>query len=171
MIKIKQEQWEWIEIEKLKTDGNNPNVMTEKELEALKKNIAKFGFNMPIITDMKYLIADGEQKLTAAKEMGLKRVPVLRKEINDTERRIIRQSMNKLRGTHDLELDSKELKAILEDTDMEELVNLTSISEQEILNLINKSDQDAKEVAEQVEKLGSLTVKCPKCGHKFERGE
>jgi len=66
---------EVVAIDKLKTDGDNPNVMTKKQKEALRKNIEKFGFIIPIITNKDYLIADGEQRYEIAKEMGLKEVP------------------------------------------------------------------------------------------------
>ena len=86
---MEQTNWEWVDINLIKTDGNNPNVMNKASKEALKRNILKFGFNMPIITDMSYLIADGEQKLIVAIEMGLDKVPVLRKKLTDNQRRII----------------------------------------------------------------------------------
>lgn len=167
---MKQDNWEWIDINLIKVDGNNPNVMDKEKKEALKRNIAKFGFNMPIITDMDYLIADGEQKLIVAKEMGLKAVPVLRKELTDIQRRIVRQSMNKIKGIHDNDLDAAEFKRILETNDMEELTNLIGSSEQEILNIIERSEKPPN-TAEDVNKLGNLLITCPKCKHQFKKGE
>ena len=167
---MNEENWEWVNIELLKVDGLNPNKMTNAELEALKKNIQKFGWNMPIITNMDYLIADGEQKLQAAKELQLKKVPILRKDITETERRIIRQSMNKLRGRHDNDLDAEEFKKILADTDMQELVELTGQSEQNILNIIEREELGTTDDdTEKVSKLGKHVIECPKCKHKFER--
>ena len=76
---LKDMKIEWVDIDKIKTDSENPNRMNKTEKEALRKNLETFGWNMPIITDLNYLIADGEQKLTVAKEMGLKTVPILKK--------------------------------------------------------------------------------------------
>ena len=160
---------EWIEVDKLKIDNNNPNKMSNDELEALKRNIQRFGWNMPIIVNKDYLIADGEQKLQAAKELQIKRVPVLIKDMTDTERMLIRQSMNKLRGTHNRDLDAAEFKRILEDTDMEELVNLTGITEQNILNTIEANELGTtNDDTQKVSKLGSHVITCPACGNKFE---
>lgn len=164
---MNKENWEWTPIEKLQTDQNNPNSMSRDQLDALKANLSRFGWNMPIITNMDYLIADGEQKLTAAQEMGLKEVPVLRKKLTESERKVIRQSMNKLRGSHNEELDAAEFKRILTQMDMEELSNLTAISEQELLNTINSSSDVSK--ITQVNNLGHLVAECPKCGTKFNR--
>ena len=96
---------ELVEIGKLKTDGNNPNRMTEVELIALKANIKKYGFIVPIITNRDLLIADGEQRLVAAKELGMEKVPVLQLDIEEVDRRTLRQVLNKLKGTHDIGLD------------------------------------------------------------------
>ncbi len=169
-MNAKEENWIWVGIELLKTDKNNPNKMSNDELEALKRNIQRFGWNMPIIVNKDYLIADGEQKLQAAKELQLKKVPILMKDITEAERLLIRQSMNKLRGKHDPDLDALEFKRILEDTDMEELVNLTGITEQNILNTIEANELGTtNDDAEEVSKLGKHVIECPKCHHKFKR--
>ena len=139
---MKEENWEWVDISLLKVDGLNPNHMNKNERISLKANLTKYGWNMPIITDIDYLIADGEQKWEVAKEMGLKKVPILKKELSDTDRRIIRQSMNKLRGTHDTEMDADEFKKILENTDIEDFTSLTSQSEQDIMNILNSVEKE-----------------------------
>ncbi len=167
---MKEENWEWVNISLLKTDGENPNVMAKADKEALRKNIEKYGWNMPIITDMDYMIADGEQKYYTAIDMKLAKVPILRKKLTDTDRRIIRQSMNKLRGTHNIDLDAAEFKKILEKVDMEDFTGLIGQSEQEILNALNHAEKDeGRNAAEQVEQLGHLSVTCPKCSFKFEK--
>ena len=48
MIKIPTE--EIVDINKLKVDGNNPNSMSDKQRNALKISIQKYGFIIPIIT-------------------------------------------------------------------------------------------------------------------------
>ena len=165
---MKQTNWNWVDIKLLKKDGHNSNVMSDRSKTALKANIERFGWNMPIITDMKYVIADGEQKLDVALEMGLAKVPILMKQINVAERKIIRQSMNKISGKMDEELDAAEFKRILEDkTDMETLSSLISISEQDILNILNKASEEAKEEAkkasQEMEVEQKRTIECPHC--------
>jgi len=171
MVKLNKTNWEWVEPKTLKKDGANPNKMSKEQKEALKANITRFGWNMPIITDMKLVIADGEQKLDVALEMGLKEVPILKKKLTVTERKIIRQSMNKLKGSHDDLLDAEEFKKILQNSDMEELEKLTAISQQEILNLLEKSERDISIDSSEVDQLYTQEVTCPKCGHKFKKSK
>ena len=173
---IKKENWEWVNPNKLKSDGSNPNHMTDKEKESLKANIERFGWNMPIIIDKNYIIADGEQKWEVAKDAKWPIVPVLVKESIKTsaDRKIIRQAMNKLRGTHDEAKDALEFMTILQSEDMESFARLTGQSEQEILNIINKASQSEKvpeDNIEKVDKAYSHLITCPHCGKQFTKGD
>lgn len=167
---MKEINWKWIDIKKIKVDGRNPNVLSKERMEALKKNITEFGWHMPIIVNQAYLIADGEQKLMAARALGLKKVPVLRKKLSEAQRRTIRLSMNKIRGIHDVLMDADEYKFLLKEGGMEELTGLIGVSEQEILNSLDKAEKDKEgEGSEGVDRLGKLLITCPGCGHKFEK--
>jgi DNA repair exonuclease SbcCD ATPase subunit len=168
---MEEVNWEWTDINLIKIDGDNPNRMSKQERDALRNNLTKYGWNMPIITDMNLLIADGEQKLAVAREIGLTRVPVLKKELSDTDRRIIRQSMNKLHGTHEEGLDIEEFKRILPEVGMEDLTGLIGVGEQEIMNLLNQIHKEEKEGTDKVSQLYAQEVTCPKCGHKFQKAK
>ncbi len=69
--------------------------------------------NRARITNKDLLVADGEHRLRAAKELGMKRVSVVRLPLGEVDRRMIRQVMNKLRGEHDLFLDAEEYYRIV----------------------------------------------------------
>lgn len=73
-----------VKVERLKVDKQNPNVMTKAQLNALKENIKRYGFLVPIITNKSYVIADSEQRLTAAKELGINSVPVISLQVDPT---------------------------------------------------------------------------------------
>ncbi len=57
---IKIPKTEQIDITLLKTDGQNPNSMSKERFNALKKNLLRYGFLVPIITNNAMMIADGE---------------------------------------------------------------------------------------------------------------
>ena len=93
---------ELVDLQKLRVDGENPNKMSARQFKALKKSVQRWGFIVPIITNKDYLVADGEHRLRAAKDLGMKQVSVVRLPVDDVDRRLLRQVMNKIRGEHDL---------------------------------------------------------------------
>lgn len=113
-VQIELPEVEIIDISKLQLDNQNPNKMKKNQLKALKESILKWGFIVPIITNRDLLVADGEQRLTAAKELGMKEVPVIRLGVEDVDRRLLRQVLNKLKGQHIPELDQEEFLRIIE---------------------------------------------------------
>jgi ParB-like chromosome segregation protein Spo0J len=97
----------------LKVDGKNPNKMSREQHERLKTSIKKFGFIVPIITNKDLLIADGEQMWIVAKELAMPNVLVVRLLVEEVDRRLLRQVLNKLKGTHERELDAEEFEYFL----------------------------------------------------------
>jgi ParB-like chromosome segregation protein Spo0J len=105
---------ELVDINVLRVDGDNPNRMSKRQLDALRKAIVRFGFIVPIVTNRELLIADGEQRLQVARDLGMSRVPVVRLDVEDVDRRLLRQVLNKLKGQHVPELDLEEFVRIVE---------------------------------------------------------
>jgi ParB-like chromosome segregation protein Spo0J len=105
---------ETVKIGELRTDGENPNKMSREQLERLKASIKKWGFIVPIITNKDLLIADGEQRYTAAQALGMTEVSVIRLPVEDVDRRLLRQVLNKLKGKHEKELDQAEYERIIQ---------------------------------------------------------
>lgn len=118
-----------VPIDKLKVDNQNPNRMTKKQHEALAESISKYGFINPIITNKEYLIADGEQRWTVAKSLGMTEVSVIRLPVSDVDRRLLRQVLNKLKGEHLQDLDAQEFLRIVEAGERETLKKLINISD------------------------------------------
>lgn len=112
----------------LTVDGKNPNKMTKEQQDRLASSIKKWGFIVPIITNKDLLIADGEQRWTVAKSMGMSQVSVIRLPVQDVDRRLLRQVLNKLRGDHDRELDALEFQTIIDlgkEADLKYLLELS----------------------------------------------
>jgi ParB-like chromosome segregation protein Spo0J len=105
---------ELVEVDKLRVDSQNPNRQSKRQFRALKESIKRYGFVVPIITNRDLLVADGEHRLQAAKELGMKAVSVIRLPVSEVDRRMLRQILNKLRGEHNRELDAAEYVRIIE---------------------------------------------------------
>lgn len=160
---------ELVDIKKLKVDGKNPNQLSKDKRTALKKNMEKYGFIVPVITNKDYLIADGQNRQEIGLELGMTKVPVIKLDVEEVDRRILRQVLNKLRGEHKPDLDMEEYQFILKETSMEEFTNLLGSSEQGILNTLNKIE--TSEIGENVDKIARLLITCPKCNHQFKKGD
>ena len=161
-----------IDLKKIKIDDTNPNRMTDEKKEALKKSIEKFGELQPVIVDKHFNLIDGEHRYHAYKQLGKLQIPAIIVDIeNKSDKKLLRQLMNKIRGTHDQEIDADEFKLIMEDYSMEEMSTLLGDSEQEIIKIISILEKEPKMMADsQEQQLYKHMVTCPFCGKKFERG-
>jgi ABC-type transport system involved in cytochrome c biogenesis ATPase subunit/N-acetylglutamate synthase-like GNAT family acetyltransferase len=153
-LEVKVPSAEFINLDLLKVDNENPNRLSPRRFEALKKSIQRYGFVVPIITNRDLLVADGEHRLRAAKALGMKQVSVVRLPVDEVDRRLIRQVMNKLRGEHDLFMDAEEYYRIVSGDKRDLLKALVGESDVRIDNLLKLrepgvySDEDLKALAE-----------------------
>jgi len=145
---IKIPKMEIVPIDSLKVDGKNPNKMSPAKRGALKKNIERFGFIVPIITNKDGLIADGQTRWELGKELGMKMVSILRLNVKEVDRRMLRQILNKLRGEHDVRLDIEEYGAILEEVGIDEFSDLVGLEAKYIRDVLDSGKEFPEEYLE-----------------------
>ena len=132
-IKVPDEYKPLIEdIRLIEKDPDNPNRMTKSRREALWRSLMKFGWFKPLLVDGEGLLGDGEQRLEACLANEEFYAPVLRLDIDDKDRRLLRQVANKLRGTHDPELDAAEYRRIVANGGQQDLVQILQLREKEL---------------------------------------
>ena len=112
---------ERVKISDLKFDQDNPNRMSLAQLDRLKASIRRWGDIVPVVTNSELLVADGQQRVTAMKELGMTECSVIRLPVKDVDRRLLRQVLNKLKGKHNRELDTAEYLRIVEEGEKEDL--------------------------------------------------
>lgn len=105
----------------LKSDENNPNRMNQKQKDQVWHSLLKYGWIYPIITNKDGVFTDGEQRVEVCKAHGEFFGPVLRLPVNDVDRRLLRQTLNKLKGEHKRDLDDAEYARIIAAGQEEEL--------------------------------------------------
>lgn len=91
-------------VTELRPNSWNPNVMSQEDYDKAQESIERFGFVDPIttrITPDGYEIIDGENRWRAAKDKGLKTVPIIVVEVDDDEARQLTIVLNELRGRPD----------------------------------------------------------------------
>ena len=133
---------EVISTDSLHVDQQNPNRMSKPQMEALKASIKRYGFIIPIITNKDLLIADGEQRWTVAKELGLEKIPVIRLPLQDVDRRTLRQVLNKLKGQHDHKLDALEFQRIIQAGGKDDLKALLAITDSSIDVMLKRLQEE-----------------------------
>jgi hypothetical protein len=102
------------DIRLLRSDGNNPNRMTNKQKEELWKSLEEFGWTDPILTNQDGVYADGEQRISVCIAHGEFWAPVFRMEVSEVQRRRLRLIANELKGKHNKELEEAEWQRIIE---------------------------------------------------------
>lgn len=151
LYQISIPQTEIVPLGQLKTDQNNPNRMTKQQLERLLESIKRWGFIVPVVTNQDLLIADGEQRLTVAKMLGMTEVPVIRLPVEDVDRRLLRQVLNKLKGEHELVADALEFEKIIQaghEQDLKYLIDLSDSQLERYLSEIHEPNPEDYEVPE-----------------------
>jgi ParB-like chromosome segregation protein Spo0J len=146
---------ERVKISDLKFDQDNPNRMSRAQLDRLKASIKKWGDIVPVVTNSKLLVADGQQRVTAMRELGMTECSVIRLPVKDVDRRLLRQVLNKLRGKHNKELDSAEYLRILEQGEKEDLKALLESVGEEL-----PEDLDDRVVSTTIPETYELIVEC-----------
>lgn len=132
-----------LKISELEFDGENPNEMSEKELSALRESMKKFGFLTPVIVDQNFIVADGEHRILIYKEFEKETIPGFVVNCIPAERKLIRQAMNKVRGSHNPLLDAEEIRKILDAGLSEELETIALIGQrqaEEMIKLLGEPD-------------------------------
>lgn len=156
---------EFVPIDELKSDGKNPNMMTAAQERALEDSMKKFGVLKPAITNKDLLIADGEHGWKIGKSLGMKTYPVIRLDVGEIDRRMLRQVLNKLHGQHDVRLDIEEFKFLQENNSLSELSSLLVQEEKNLRNLIGLDEPI--EIKEKEVHFQATEKKCPKCGYEW----
>jgi ParB-like chromosome segregation protein Spo0J len=147
---------ERVQISDLKFDEDNPNRMSLAQLDRLKASIKRWGDIVPVVTNNELLVADGAQRVTAMKALGMTECSVIRLPVKDVDRRLLRQVLNKLRGKHNKELDSAEYLRIFEEGEKEELkALLESIGEE-----LPEDLDDKHEISVSIPETYEIIVEC-----------
>lgn len=110
-----------VSIEELKEYKDNPRD-NKDAVEKVAESISEFGFKVPIVVDKDYTIIAGHTRRLAAKELGLKNVPVvIANDLTDEQVRAFRLADNKVAefSKWDEDLLRSELNQ-LEDIDMDQ---------------------------------------------------
>ena len=131
--------------DELEVDGENPNEQSEEMFGLLCENMRQYGWlGNAIVTDVDSVIADGEHRWRAAKEIGLEEVPIKQYDIDEATRRLWRQELNKISGEHDPTRDALEYDYLLDHGKSDEVSALADASGEDLDELLARIREDSR---------------------------
>jgi DNA modification methylase len=127
---------------------NNARTHSAKQIRQIARSIQRFGFNNPVLVDDGLTIIAGHGRVEAAKQLGLKTVPVIRlSHLNPEERRAYILADNKLalNAGWDQEMLAIELQGLAE---LNFDLNLTGFEVPEIDLMIGEAQNASPDAAD-----------------------
>lgn len=158
---------EKIRVEDLSLDPANARKHPERNIEAIKASLRRFGQQKPIVIDVSNVVRAGNGTLEAAKALGWETLDCVRTELTGLEATAYAIADN--RTAELAEWDTEMLKAQLQSIDFtdDELLEDLAFSKADLLELEKLAVQDGAEDQEQkytgkiVSPVYQVTGKCP----------
>ena len=141
MDEIKTYDIEFVDVELIKLDETNPNEVDKQKTEGLRLMMKKKGMLQPILIDQDNLMCDGEHRFKVFKEFGMKKIPCYRLTLTDAERRLLRQTMNKLRGSHNPREDIEDLIRLSKEIGVQDLSRYLGQEEKQLSDYLESINQ------------------------------
>ena len=140
---------------------NNPR-HNEAAVEKVMKSIHEFGFKVPIVVDADHIVLAGHTRLLAAKELGMKKVPVIvASDLNEARAKAFRLADNKVSEFSSWDIGKLE----------EELAGLACLDELDMTEFgfdVNfDDDEEAPAEFDNYDEHVKTEHKCPKCGYEW----
>ena len=129
---------------------NNPRKISDKAIDMVATSIKEFGFQQPIVVDMKDEIVVGHTRYQASKKLILKKVPVVRGDFTDEQAKAYRIADNRINEETgwDYNFLQEELNNLL---DLDVDLNLTGFTSEELDSMFAKEEitiEDPIEITE-----------------------
>jgi ParB/RepB/Spo0J family partition protein len=141
MKNIKTYSVEDVDISEIRLDESNPNKMDARKMDALKKMIQEKGMLQPILINQDNLMIDGEHRFLAAKEVGMEKIQCYRLDVTDSERRLLRQTMNKIKGSHNPVEDAYDLIKLSKEYGVNKLSEYLGQEEKQLTDFLESVNQ------------------------------
>lgn len=168
------EKFEQIDVSKCRLLKRNPQYLTPKQMDSLKKSIQRDGFLVPIVVrqlkDKTFEVVSGNHRFLAAQELKLKTIPAVISNLSDKDAKRIAINLNTIHGEPNAEL----MAPFLAELELETLKEIHI--EDNLLSQILSFDEELKKTFESMQppigidrdskKSSTKTCTCPTCGKK-----
>jgi DNA modification methylase len=76
----KRPQIEWVATSSLTPNPRNARKHSDRQVSQIAASIRRFGFKVPLVVDQNGMVASGNGRLSAARQLGMDKVPIIRAE-------------------------------------------------------------------------------------------
>ena len=146
----------------------------KSQIDFVKNLIKSFGFTTPVLIDKENTIIAGHCRIISGKELGMTKVPTISMEhLSEQQVKALRLADNRSSELSEPDWDNikfefEELSDSLFDTD------ITGYEIDDFKDMLDDDPKEKKEVpkesnVEEVDKLYTHEVECPKCKHRFKK--
>ena len=131
----------------LKPNEYNPNRQTEDEFEMLKASMREDGFTTPVLILTNNTIVDGEHRWRAAQELGMEKIPVVRVNMTEAQRRIATMRHNRARGQDDTSAVAELMIDLEKLGQLDWAQDALRLSDEEVRRLVDMADTVAEDLS------------------------
>lgn len=153
----------------IKSDGENPNEMSKREMQSTWRSLDHFGWKKVINVDQDAVLSDGEHRLQVCIEKEEWYAPILWGDLTDVDRRLFRQAANKISGTHNPDKDAAEYRRIVQGGSREELIKMIGVKEKELREAL-EVDKTGVDDPDKLERLEDVVTSIT-AGDRFQLGD
>jgi hypothetical protein len=128
-----------LSLDEIHNDPTNPNEMNLEQTRGLEKSLMEFGRLKPIVVDQNNILIDGQHRLEVERAMNTKeKVKCVKVHVKDEiERKMMRETLNKLHGSYNKEKESDELLEIFQAGKMDDLAEILATPKIDFIETIN----------------------------------
>ncbi|RLB89400.1 MAG: hypothetical protein DRH26_11635 [Deltaproteobacteria bacterium] len=152
-IKVEGQKIQMMAVEKLIPYARNPKSHPEKQVDQIAKLIKEIGFKGAILIDKNKEIVAGHGRLLAARQLGLKKVPVIMDEdLTPEQAKVFRIADNKVAKSDWINEYLKEEMAEIEISSFD--IELTGFDYEEFNDFLSELEVEAESDKHQIEDIG-----------------
>jgi ParB-like chromosome segregation protein Spo0J len=160
---MKKLQIIYVDPKKLKHFPGNPRIMPDNQMDALNRDVNRFGYVEPLVVRQGNEVVGGNQRLDEALAAKRKEVPIVRICVNDREAKALNLALNKIHGEWNEGLLAPMLAEL---KDLPE-ISLTGFEMAEVTKILEDNLPDFAKAPQEFDEKLPVKNKCPQCGFEW----
>ena len=153
-------------VEQLSSDPVNARKHNDRNIASIVSSLRRFGQQKPIVVDSSGVVRAGNGTLEAARILGWEKIAAVETELKGSEATAYAIADN--RTSELAEWDSDVLAATLEGLQLEDMLEFTGFTDEELEALMPNFEPGDEDDQGQLDELEPKIVTCPNCKTEFD---